>query len=102
MDELGRKLDGLSMRLQGDRIRGSLDESTVPSISNRVSNVINGHWSTRQEPTATQRRNIEIAGQDFAVLVGELTRLIDETLMALEEDLAAAGAPWTPGRRLGG
>ncbi len=102
MDDLERTLDGLSLRLNGDRIRGSLDESSVPSISSRVGNVISGHWGSRQNPTITQRRNIEIASRDFGVLVGELAALIDGTLMQLEQDLAAAGAPWTPGRRLGG
>jgi photosystem II stability/assembly factor-like uncharacterized protein len=102
MDELGRELDGLSLRLQGDPIRGSLDESSAPSISARVGSVIGGHWSTRQTPTATQRRNIEIAGRDFAVLEGELADLIEARLRRLEEALAAAGAPWTPGGRIGG
>ena len=102
MDELGRSLDGLSLRLQGDPIRGSLNESSVPTISNRVGSVIGGHWSTRQNPTATQRMNVEIAQRDFAVLERELGALVDDRLMPLEEALADAGAPWTPGRRVGG
>ncbi len=102
MDELGRSLDGLSLRLQGDPIRGSLNESSVPTISNRVGSVIGGHWSTRQNPTATQRMNVEIAQRDFAVLERELGALVDDRLMPLEEALADAGAPWTPGGRVGG
>jgi hypothetical protein len=102
MDQLERDLDQLSLRLQGDPIRGSLNESSVPSVSARVGNVVSGHWSTRQAPTATQRRNIEIAQQEFAVLEGALAELIDGRLAPLEAALAAAGAPWTPGRRIGG
>jgi photosystem II stability/assembly factor-like uncharacterized protein len=102
VDDVQRAFDDIRRRLQGDRVRGSLNESSVPSISNRVGYVINGHWSTRQAPTATQRRNIEIAQRDFAVLEGELADLIEGRLTELEEALAAAGAPWTPGRRVGG
>ncbi len=102
MDAVQRAFDDIRRRLQGDRVRGSLNESTVPSISNRVGNVVGGHWSTRQAPTTTQRRNIEIAQRDFASLERELAELIGGRLMELEEALAAAGAPWTPGRRVGG
>jgi hypothetical protein len=102
MDAVGRAFEDVRRRLQGDRVRGSLNESTVPSISGRVGNVMGGHWSTRQNPTATQRRNIEIAQRDFAGLERELAALIEGRLMELEEALAAAGAPWTPGRRVGG
>jgi hypothetical protein len=102
IDRVQRTFDEIRLLLQGDRVRGSLNESTVPSVSNRVGNVVGGHWSTRQHPTATQRRNIEIAEQDLSSLERELTDLIEGPLMRLEEALAAAGAPWTPGRRIGG
>jgi hypothetical protein len=52
-------------------------------------------------PTATQRRNVEIAQADFAILRQELVTLIEQDLARLEAELEAAGAPWTPGRRLG-
>lgn len=100
MDALSASLDGLSLRLQGDPIRGSLNESSVPTISNRVSNVVGGHWSTRMTPTQTQRMNIEIAQRDLVGLERDLAQLIEGELMAVEEALAAAGAPWTPGGRM--
>ncbi|MFC1791233.1 WD40/YVTN/BNR-like repeat-containing protein, partial [Gemmatimonadota bacterium] len=102
LDALARTMDGLQVRLFGDRVRGGLNEASSPSINGRVGQVMGGHWDTRQTPTATQRRNIEIAAADFSGLVRELTSLIDGELARLERDLAAAGAPWTPGRRLSG
>ncbi len=102
MDDLGRSLGALSLRLQGDPIRGALNESSVPTISRRIGNVIGGHWSTRQTPTDTQRRNIEIAERDLGGLEGELRALVEGELASIEEALAAAGAPWTPGGRVGG
>ena len=102
MDALGRSVGELSLRLQGDPIRGSLNESSVPTISNRIGNVIGGHWSTRQTPTLTQRRNIEIAAGDLDGVERELAGLVSGELTSIEEALAAAGAPWTPGGRVGG
>jgi hypothetical protein len=102
VDELGRQLADVQLRLWGDNARGRLNESSAPSISGRVGSVIYGHWDTRQPPTATMRTNMEIAAAAFEEVLGVLVGLIEEDLMRLEEDLAAAGAPWTPGRRLVG
>jgi len=102
IDAVERAFNEIGVRLQGDRVRGSLSESTVPSISDRVGNVAGGSWSTRQNPTGTQRRNVEIARGDLGAVEAELANLIDGRLLRLEEALAAAGAPWTPGRRIGG
>ena len=55
-----------------------------------------GHWQTRQMPTATQRRDLEIATAELDVLERDLKALIAGDLAKLEEDSVAAGAPWTP------
>ncbi|MFQ5705378.1 MAG: glycosyl hydrolase [Gemmatimonadales bacterium] len=102
MDQLAARLDSLQTRLGGDRVRQQLNEATIPSIRGRVGSVIGGHWDTRQPPTATQRRNVAIALGDFDTLRTELSALVDTDLARLESDLAAAGAPWTPGQRLPG
>ncbi|UCG84740.1 MAG: hypothetical protein JSW71_12350 [Gemmatimonadota bacterium] len=93
IDEVGATLVGLQTRLSGDRTRRQLNESTVPSISSRVGRVIGGHWDTRQTPTATQRRNLAIAREEFTVLRQELTALPKTDLAQLELDLEEAGAP---------
>ena len=101
MDALERSLDAVALRLRGDPVRGRLDESSVPSIGNRLGNVVGGHWRTRQTPTATQRRNLELAERDLTAVEGELTALVDGELAEIEEALTEAGAPWTPGQRVG-
>lgn len=102
MDDLNAILVGLRTRLNGDQIRGSLNETSVPSIRGRVGRVVAGHWNTRQTPTATHRRNLEIARTDFDGFRTDLTAVLETTLPQLEAALEAAGAPWTPGRRLPG
>ena len=100
MDRISEQFADLRVRLFGDPTRGRLDEPSVPSIRSRVSRVIGGHWNTRQMPTATHQRNLEVARDDFASLRRELTAVIDVDLADLETALEAAGAPWTPGRRI--
>ena len=99
LDAFGAALDELRTRLSGDRVRGRLRESSTPSIRSRVGRT-RGHWNTRQTPTATHRRNLEIAHNQFGDLRRDLSALIENDLAQLESDLDAAGAPWTPGRRL--
>jgi photosystem II stability/assembly factor-like uncharacterized protein len=98
---LNTTLAGLQVRLANDEVRQKLNEPAVPSISDRVQRAFWGSSATRQMPTTTQRRNVEIAQAEFAALRQELVTLIEQDLAQLEAELAAAGAPWTPGRRLG-
>jgi hypothetical protein len=98
MDSVTKALAGLALRLSGDPARKALNESDAPSISDRVGQVMNGHWETRQMPTATQRRDIEIAADGMETLTKDLKALIEGDLARLKTDLEAAGAPWTPGR----
>ncbi len=99
LDALRTRLEDLRTQLSGDRTRRRLDESSSPSIRERVARAMR-HWNTRQMPTATHRRNLEIADAEFGALRRDLSRLIETDLAGLESDLEAAGAPWTPGRRL--
>ncbi|HKJ02352.1 MAG TPA: hypothetical protein VJ997_07855 [Longimicrobiales bacterium] len=102
LDALNEALDGLALRLTGDRVRGGLNEPSTPSLMDRVGSAVRGHWDTRQTPTATARRGLELGRAGFTALSGELRALLDGDLPRLEADLEAAGAPWTPGRKVGG
>jgi len=98
IDSAGAALTGLRARLQGDPERQRLSEPTSPSISERVGLVRSGHWETRQMPTVTQQRDLEIATTEMARLTQDLTAFVAGPLTRLRQDLTAAGAPWTPGR----
>ena len=97
VDEMSKRLEGLNLQFSGDRILGQWNMPSVPSIQGRVGYVQYGHWDTRLEPTATMRDNIAIAQRDFDAFLEELRSLVEVDLVNLEDDLAAAGAPWTPG-----
>jgi hypothetical protein len=100
IDEVVASLAALQTRLYGDRARGRLSEASAPSINGRLGSAIYQHWQTRQMPTETHRQNVEIAATDFAALRRDLTAILETELPALESALEAAGAPWTPGRRI--
>jgi hypothetical protein len=97
-NELKVELAGLRMRLWGDPIRQSFNESTLPSISGRVGHVAYGHWDTRQTPTNSYRNNLEIATLDFAKF-SEGLKAYYQDLEKYEASLEAAGAPFTRGRK---
>ncbi len=93
-------LEDLRGRLVGDRIRSGLNEATAPSILSRLGRISSNHWETRQEPTVTQRKSLEIAQRNLEVVKNELASVLDVDITNLEEELAKSGAPWTPGRKL--
>jgi hypothetical protein len=100
LDAIRASLASLRLRLNGDQIRGKWNEPSVPSIRRRVGQVAGGHWDTRQTPTATQRQSLEVARSEFAGLLGDLSEMLEIELPDFEAKLEAAGAAWTPGRKL--
>ena len=51
-------------------------------------------------PTGTMRENLRISASDFAGFTEDLATFLNVEMHAVEEALAEAGAPWTPGRRV--
>jgi hypothetical protein len=92
-------LTDLRTRLQGDGTRDRFEEPAPPSILRRAFS-LTGLWDTRQAPTKTQRDTLALAGEQFEAFRGELAEALETELPALEEELEAAGAVWTPGRAL--
>jgi hypothetical protein len=85
------------MTLEGDSTIASRSEPTPPAITDRVVQVVSGHWTATSAPTATHRRNYEIAAEAFAPVLEGLHG-VEGDLVTLEAEMEAAGAPWTPGR----
>jgi hypothetical protein len=94
--ELERRLQEFQIELYGDRTVGRRSEPTSPSIMRRVS----AQLSTTCPITETNKRNYEIAADDFEKLLEEMRQVIEVDLKKLKDSVEAAGAPWTPGRSL--
>jgi len=99
-DAFEPRLERISRELLWDPVRGRLDEAVVPTVGERVQRIVFGHWYTTSGPTQTQRRSLDIAERQLAELTAELRQLAEVDLRQLEDDIEAAGAPYTPGRRL--
>ena len=72
----------------------------MPSILRRIGQVAGSQWDNRLLPTATQRQSLAVAQTEFAAVSAEPAALLETELPRFEADLEAAGAPWTPGRKL--
>ena len=96
-DAASTALAGLTKRLNGDPARQRLNESDAPSIAGRVWSAMST-WETRQPPTATQRRDFEIATTELAGLTRDLEAFVNGEMAKLRAALNAAGAPYTPRR----
>ncbi|MFQ5527347.1 MAG: hypothetical protein ACE5GX_13925 [Thermoanaerobaculia bacterium] len=55
-------------------------------------------WNSSSTPTTTQIRAYEIAAEAFSPVLAELRELTERQPEALEAEMEAAGAPWTPDR----
>ncbi len=95
---LERRIGDLRIPLSGDPVVARRNEPTSASITARVSEVIQYHWSGSGAPTATQRQNLQWAADAFGPVRTQVEQLVERDLKALETAAEAAGAPWTAGR----
>jgi len=92
-------LRGLQDAFAGDRTAERRQESSPPSLLDRLGRITGGAWSsTLGAPTATQQRQYEIIAAEFGGILARLQRMIETDLKRVEDAAEAAGAPWTSGR----
>jgi hypothetical protein len=96
--QLELRLADLEEQFRGDPTMSDRSEPAMPGIMDRINQIIRGVWGTTSAPTATHRKNLEIASDAFSVAADDLRQLVESDLPALESELEAGGAPWTPGR----
>jgi len=94
--ELERRLQDATRVLWGDRTVMRRSEAASPGLMQKVS----AQLTTTCPITETAKRDYDIAASGFEKLLEEMRVLIDQDVKKLGDDLEAAGAPWTPGRRL--
>jgi hypothetical protein len=94
---LQTELDDILVQLRGDRTKSSRNVFTPPSISSRVNRIVGSQWDTTSAPTQTERDAYGWAADAFSTELFRLKAFAGD-LDAYEDQLEAAGAPWTPGR----
>ncbi|GMU63910.1 MAG: hypothetical protein AMXMBFR36_01840 [Acidobacteriota bacterium] len=92
------RLRDLRRALDGDSVMASRNEGVPPSLLDRVNYAVATHYSSTAAPTATSRRQLELASAELTNLLAALRTIVETDLPGLEAGAEAAGAPWTPGR----
>ncbi len=95
---LGDTLRALQWTLNGDPTVERRQESSPPSLMDRLRRFTGGWSSSLGDPTASQTRQYEIVAGEFGAILQRLRRTIEVDLKRVEDAAEAAGAPWTTGR----
>ncbi|MBN2346968.1 MAG: glycosyl hydrolase, partial [Candidatus Aminicenantes bacterium] len=99
---VGKKLDEVLLALRGLEPKAS-DEEIPPApmpLWTRLSTIIYNQYGTTSDPGQAQIDGLEIVREELAPLLAVLKGIAGKELPALEKELDAAKAPWTPGRLL--
>ncbi|HKB79720.1 MAG TPA: glycosyl hydrolase, partial [Thermoanaerobaculia bacterium] len=83
--------------IRGDPILRAHNQPAPASLMERVNTAV-GVLGTTSAPTTTQREALMLATQEASKMLDRLRTLIDTDLVSIDQQLNAAGAPWTPGR----
>ena len=94
---LERRLLAVNVQLNGDATLARREFETLPSLRDRINNIIGGLWNTTSAPSTTYLQSYELVAKEFAPLLTELKSIGGEA-GRLENVLEKAGAPYTPGR----
>jgi photosystem II stability/assembly factor-like uncharacterized protein len=94
--ELRTAIQDLDGRLHGNRSRQGPGEKTAPTVQSRMFSVTLAISQSTYGPTATARRQLEIASKQIDALREE-AKTRQRALTRLAERLVAAGAPWLEG-----
>jgi len=97
-EDLNKRNDEILMALRGDNFARSQEEPTAPSISQRISRVVQGMGSNTARPTKTQENDYKVAGELFVPVLAKLHQLVEVDMVKLNKALDADGVPHTPGR----
>lgn len=93
-------LRDIRTKLYGDNIKSTLDIDQKVTPANRVGWIQYEQKYSTSAPTMTHQNSLAIAKEEFAPILIELQKLVNEDLEALENKLEEADAPYTPGRAI--
>jgi hypothetical protein len=84
-------------QLRGDETLRGRESGSPSTIQSRVNSAVQGARGLSGAPTGTQQQNYTIANDDLTAQITAL-RTLEAELRKFEQQLEAAGVPYTPGR----
>jgi len=97
INTVGAALLDIRDEIRGDPVLRAHNMPSPPSLTNRVGTAVSV-LGTTSAPTTTQREALDLATSEASKMLDRLRALIDTDLAGIDQQLNAAGAPWTPGR----
>jgi hypothetical protein len=99
-DTLRRRLHDFEVVLRGDPVYDRAAQPEPPSVNARIYSIVGRLWDSNMPPAQSDRDQYRFAADAYVAMLENLRTLVQADIPSLEQDLAAAGAPWTPGRPL--
>ena len=100
LEALKQKLYDVDFELAGNRTIAEFGHPRTPNVSRRLMVAGFSDGQSDYGPTATHRRQLEIAETEFSGILSELRQLLEIDLPELEARMDDARVPWSPGRPL--
>ncbi|MEN2280918.1 glycosyl hydrolase [Algoriphagus sp. SE2] len=98
IDTMESVLDEIEITMFGDPIKRQLEIDQAPSLSSRVNTAIYSGSTSLTDPTTTSKEVKRIAEKYLNPVIASLKELIEVNVPAINAELDANQAPWTPGR----
>ncbi|WP_420576796.1 WD40/YVTN/BNR-like repeat-containing protein [Ekhidna sp.] len=98
IDQLEMKLDDIRLTMFGDPIKRQLEIDQAPSLASRVNTAIWTGTSSWTDPTETSKQVKALAEKYLDPVISSLKTIMNEDVPAINSELDANQAPWTPGR----
>ena len=98
IDTMESVLDEIEISMFGDPIKRQLEIDQAPSLSSRVNTAIYSGSTSLTDPSTTSKEVKRIAEKYLNPVIASLKELIEINVPAINAELDANQAPWTPGR----
>ena len=95
--QFDRRVLAILRVLRGDETLRGTESGAPATVQSRVNSAVQGSRGLSGAPTGTQDMNYRLANDDLTAQVG-LLRTLEAELKKFEQQLEAAGVPYTPGR----
>jgi hypothetical protein len=95
---LEKNVNGIQIKLFGDRMRRRLDIDAELGLSSRINSVIRDQWRSLSAPTQSQKDAFQIVADEFPPILVAIKKIVEEDIKRIENKLEEIGAPYTPGR----